>query len=220
LRKPRRSLRTDDPGSTRDLILEEAMRIIASQGIEELKVKDLARAVGIQPPSVYRHFTSREDIIAALATRMVDDMAARLQPDAALAPRDWMHAWVRGLVGFYASRPAYAIMILREMATPAGVEAMEAALGPPGEAFTRSPLKETSDRFSRVYARGVAEGVFRPRDHAQLTAALLGAVLSALVWPYAPAGKPTATPQDVLRLQDDAVAMFDVLSAAPARHHG
>jgi hypothetical protein len=126
-----------------------------------------------------------------------------------------MQAWVRSLVWFYATRPAYMILILREIATPGGVEPMESALGPPEEAFTRGPLRETSQAFEEMYDRGVEQGVLRPTDRRHVSAMLNGAVLSGLAWPYGGGRKdfpPTAG--ELMRLQDDAVAIFQALTDA------
>ncbi len=61
--------------STRELILTEAMRLIARNGVEELRIKDIADSVGIQMPSIYKHFANREAIIATLAQKMVGEVA-------------------------------------------------------------------------------------------------------------------------------------------------
>ena len=73
--KSRRRLRRNDPASTKELILDEAARLIERQGVAEMMIKDIADAVGIRPPSVYKHFASREDVVA----RGVDHRALLLR---------------------------------------------------------------------------------------------------------------------------------------------
>lgn len=212
----RRSLRRNDPASTRDLILQEAMRLIARDGVEELRVKDLADAVGIRAPSVYKHFANRDAILGAVAETMVAEIGRFLRPDPSLAPVAWLEAWARAHVWFFASRPAYVVLILREMAMPGGFEALEAAVGPAAEAFRAPPLRALNAEFRSVYATGVQEGVFRPMDLAALGSMVLGAVLSAIAWPYGGKRQGELGAAELMRLQDDVVTMLRALTGPRA----
>jgi AcrR family transcriptional regulator len=213
VRKQRRKLRIDEPSSTADLILDEAMRIIARRGVEDLRIKDLAESVGIQPPSVYRHFSSREAIISALATKMVADLAAFLPPASDIQPMLWMHAWVRSLVWFYSARPAYAILILREISTPSGIDAMESAIGAPEDAFTNGPLRQASADFRMVFDKGVEMGDFQPTNYSYLSSVIHGAILTALLWPYGQGRRPgNLAAHDLMRLQEDVVTIFSAVA--------
>ncbi len=55
-----------------DEIVATALRLIAEEGIQELTMKKIAAAIGITEPALYRHFTSKSQILAAV----VDSMAA------------------------------------------------------------------------------------------------------------------------------------------------
>ncbi len=201
----RRRLRQEDPASTRELILAEAMRLIARGGVEELRIKDVADAVGIQPPSVYKHFASRDAIIGTLARQMVEDIARFLLPDVDLEPVPAVEQWARGVVWFFATRPAYAYMLLRDLATPGGYEAIVAALGPAQDTYKVAPIKAVHDKLERVLQKGVALGLFRAMDTGVFTAMIYGAVLSALVWPYTPQ-PPVRTAAQLDALQVDMAA--------------
>jgi len=56
-------------------IVRKAEKIIASSGIESLTMNRLAHEVGITDAAIYRHFKSKEDILAAV----LDDFSAPLQ---------------------------------------------------------------------------------------------------------------------------------------------
>lgn len=205
-RPPRRRRRTSDPLGTRELILEEAMRLIARDGVEEMMLKDVADAVGIQPPSVYRHFVNREAIITALAARMMDELADFLTTEQDMEPVAWMERWARGLVWFFASRPAYVLMLLRDLATPSGFGPMTAAFGPLEDTTEIQGVVRINEAFRAVYQRGVSEKVFRPGIQQMFFSTVFGAVLVSLVWPYS--GKRAAYgAQDLERLQSNVVAI-------------
>lgn len=56
--------------STRELILDKALELFSENGYEAVSVKQLASAVGIKAPSLYKHFPSKQDIFAALMSRL------------------------------------------------------------------------------------------------------------------------------------------------------
>jgi AcrR family transcriptional regulator len=55
-----------DPSSTRERILLEASRLFAARGYHRTSTRDIARAVGIQQPSVFHHFPTKKAIMADL----------------------------------------------------------------------------------------------------------------------------------------------------------
>ncbi len=60
--------RASAPGRAgrRQLILEHAARLFASRGFHGVSVDDLGAAAGVTGPALYRHFRSKEDILAEL----------------------------------------------------------------------------------------------------------------------------------------------------------
>ena len=55
-------------------IIEEAISLIAQNGIEGLTTKALAAAVGISEPALYRHFASKAGIVRAMIAYFDDDV--------------------------------------------------------------------------------------------------------------------------------------------------
>ncbi|SCY29427.1 transcriptional regulator, TetR family [Lachnospiraceae bacterium XPB1003] len=49
--------------TTRDKILEEALRLFSEKGYDGTSVESIAEAVGIKAPSLYKHFKGKEDIL-------------------------------------------------------------------------------------------------------------------------------------------------------------
>lgn len=70
---------------TRRRILDSTAVLLRDQGALDLKVIDVARAVGVSPATFYQYFESVEDAIAALAEELVDEVA----PIAAQLEQEW-----------------------------------------------------------------------------------------------------------------------------------
>ena len=50
----------------RNQLAQTALKRIAVNGLEGLRIADIAADVGLVPSAVYRHFSSKEDIITAI----------------------------------------------------------------------------------------------------------------------------------------------------------
>lgn len=83
------------PGqSRRDELLDRAGELMAAKGYDGTSMRDIARAVGMLPGSLYYHFPSKEALFLALHDRMVETMQARVDAalDAPTAPWDRLEA--------------------------------------------------------------------------------------------------------------------------------
>lgn len=72
--------------NAREAILLAARNIAQSQGYNGLNYRDLARAVGIKPASIYYHFPNKADLGVAVARRYWQDGAAALEVIARQTP--------------------------------------------------------------------------------------------------------------------------------------
>ena len=62
-------------------ILDEAVRIISSQGERSLRLRDIARGIGISEPTLYHYFDNRDSlVVAALAHRYRQELSATIDP--------------------------------------------------------------------------------------------------------------------------------------------
>lgn len=59
-------------------IIEAAGRLLTNSGVSGLTIKNLAKEMGFSESALYRHFTSKEEIIVALLTYLADLMDERL----------------------------------------------------------------------------------------------------------------------------------------------
>ncbi|MGM0540502.1 MAG: TetR/AcrR family transcriptional regulator, partial [Thermodesulfobacteriota bacterium] len=63
----------------RDLILDAAMSLFAERPFHEIGMRDIANEAGISPASIYRYFSSRDDILAEILGHEVSEGSQRQQ---------------------------------------------------------------------------------------------------------------------------------------------
>jgi AcrR family transcriptional regulator len=65
-------------GNLNEALIEAARRFIAERGLSGFTLADAAKLVGVSPAALYRHFSGREALVAEVADRGFDQLAARL----------------------------------------------------------------------------------------------------------------------------------------------
>jgi TetR/AcrR family transcriptional regulator len=73
------------PTKTRDLILDAAESLFASQGYPATTVKQVAAKVGVQGPALYKHFTSKRALFEEVLERLFSPFTALLADASATA---------------------------------------------------------------------------------------------------------------------------------------
>lgn len=63
----------------REQIAEAALGLVAGEGLRRLSVAAVARRVGIVPSGIYRHFKSKDEILAAVLDRIEQRLLANVQ---------------------------------------------------------------------------------------------------------------------------------------------
>ncbi|TKW79566.1 MAG: TetR/AcrR family transcriptional regulator [Bradyrhizobium icense] len=66
-------------GDLREACVKEALAIIAKGGIDSLSLRDVARRLGVSHQAPYKHFPSRDHILAEVVGRAYADFAAHLE---------------------------------------------------------------------------------------------------------------------------------------------
>ncbi|WP_427914138.1 TetR/AcrR family transcriptional regulator [Ramlibacter sp. MMS24-I3-19] len=79
-----------------EAIIQNVNRLLAEKGFDAMTVDEVASAVGIAKASLYKHFTSKEDLAAAAMVRVMRRAQQFLKDvDANLPPLDKLKAAVR-----------------------------------------------------------------------------------------------------------------------------
>ena len=113
-----------DAQRNRERILRTAMEHFATRGIGA-SLEDIARAAGVGPGTLYRHFPSREALLAAtLQDRQAallarsEEAGATADPDAAL--REWLEA-LQDYLRTFNGLTAPVLAAIKEQASPLAV---------------------------------------------------------------------------------------------------
>jgi len=70
---------TPPPSNTRAQIIEAARRELATRGLARMTIRQVARAVGVDPGTVRHYFSAKEDLAQAAADSEVDMAAGYLE---------------------------------------------------------------------------------------------------------------------------------------------
>jgi AcrR family transcriptional regulator len=66
-------------GDLRAALVDAALALVAEHGVEALSVAEAARRTGVSPAAPYRHFPTRQALLAATATRAAELLARELR---------------------------------------------------------------------------------------------------------------------------------------------
>jgi AcrR family transcriptional regulator len=187
LEQPIRDRRTERHEATRAEILAAAWEQVRANGLAALSLRDLARTVGMQPPSLYSYFDSKHAIYDAMyaqgAQQFVDEQARMPIPKDPLAA---LQASVHFFVEFCASDFArYQLLFQRTI---------------PGFEPSPESFKISEDNLVELGAYFASLGVTDPEALDLFTA--LGTGLADQQISNDPGGDRW------IRLIDDAVEMF------------
>ena len=116
LEVPVRDRRTQRHEATRNEILEAAWNLARSEGLAGVSLRDLARAVGMQPPSLYSYFDSKHAIYDAMFKQGYEAMSEREAIFSPAAGVDVFRARVRAFLEFCTEDPArYQLLFQRTL---------------------------------------------------------------------------------------------------------
>ena len=96
------------PSNRRDLILEAAIELFHQRGYPATGVDDIGKAVDVSGPAIYRHFSSKEEILLEAMRLAADEVQAAIQAVEATAaePRQLLEGYVRSYIKMALERSA------------------------------------------------------------------------------------------------------------------
>ena len=75
---PRKKTETAPPLELRDACIVAAQEVIAERGVENLSLRDVARKLGVSHQAPYKHYPSRDHLLAEVMRRCFQRFAAHL----------------------------------------------------------------------------------------------------------------------------------------------
>ena len=188
---------------TRERILDEVERLIASKGVYGFKLRDVADPLHVQVPAIYKHYKSRDDMLVEVSRRFITLLAEQFRPIPGLDAEDALRAALNALVEFKLSHPAYVRLALIDFATPGGgMEYVKLAAGGSFEDnFSAGPLAAMHSRLRGLLRAGVNAKKFRRIDATDFYRVVKSALLIRLVFPDDSLLLRQPSPRDVRAIQ-------------------
>ena len=143
-------------GNLRAELLDTAVEQLRASGTESLSLRALARAVGVSQTAPYRHFTDKDELLAALATQGYQSLLGALQlagESAPECPEEQLFAFARSYVDYAAGNP----------------ELFKLMFGPSLQPLDKYPelrdaSRETLSLVQKILHKGIARGDFKDQD--------------------------------------------------------
>ncbi len=86
-----------------DTILDAAEELLMAKGLTAMTLDDLIAEVGISKPTLYQHFSSKEELVGSIMTRCLRDAGRKLRElEASLPPGEAL----RALIGWFVEESA------------------------------------------------------------------------------------------------------------------
>ena len=97
-------------------IIEAAGKLLSDKGILGLTTKNLAREMGFSESALYRHFNSKEDIIATMLAYLADSIETRLCAISSLSsdPAETLSLIFKSQFLFFQNHPYFVIAVLSD----------------------------------------------------------------------------------------------------------
>ncbi|MBB3694651.1 TetR/AcrR family transcriptional regulator [Sphingomonas sp. BK580] len=113
-----RGRRSSAQAVSHDHIASAALELLSLKGIDGFSVRDLAKSMEVFPATIYHHMTTKNDLLAAVASYALRDLEP---PPQARAWQDWMRELFRRYRSAVQAHPAIAPLIGARIVSNAGV---------------------------------------------------------------------------------------------------
>ncbi|HWA91344.1 MAG TPA: TetR/AcrR family transcriptional regulator [Rhizomicrobium sp.] len=90
---------------TKDQIFAAARAAFDRDGLEGLSLRDIARAVGITPMAIYRHYKDKQALVDALVLDALDEWSARAAAVSRDDPERWLALMGEAFLDFALQKP-------------------------------------------------------------------------------------------------------------------
>lgn len=104
----------------REQILDAAVELFRAQGYAETSLREIADAVEIRKASLYYHYASKQDLLAAIHERFMDALDEQAAATAAADPVERIEARIHSLLAMMRDLRPYVEVFFRERHALAG----------------------------------------------------------------------------------------------------
>lgn len=171
--------------SRRRAIEDVASELFGARGYAATSVRDIARVLDIQGPSLYAHVASKEDVLWAIVDRTAARFEAAAEAAEAATATDSSHDPAAALAALVRAH----VRVISDDVGAAAVFVHEwRALGADRRAAVLARRDAYERRFRDRIAAGVATGDFEMTDPALAATAVLSALNGIPAW-YRPDGR-------------------------------
>jgi AcrR family transcriptional regulator len=192
--------------SRREQILRAAAQLFAERGSRSVGVDDVGAAVGVTGPAIYRHFASKDAMLAEMLLRISERLLAGGTAEVAAAGGE-PGAQLRALIGFHVDfaldNPALITVQDRDLGALSEPDAREV------RRLQRRYVEEWVQVLARVHpdastaaCRARAHAVFglinsTPHSAGRLSRPAMAGLLAEMAWAAATAASPSTAGPDV-----------------------
>jgi len=99
----------------REQIIEAATRLFHTQGFHATSMDEIGAAAGITGPGLYRHFSSKDDILLAVFDRIWDLLRGAMERSAGLEPEDALDVLIEIHTTLALDQGAELMLLVREL---------------------------------------------------------------------------------------------------------
>ncbi|HEY1971557.1 MAG TPA: TetR/AcrR family transcriptional regulator [Pseudonocardia sp.] len=187
----------EERNSPRDLIFAAATQLFGDRGYNGASMRDIAKAVGLLPGSLYAHISSKETLLLEIIEGGVDrfNRAVDRLSQADLAPDLAIREAIREHVCIVAENPERTLIVFHQWRF----------LSEPNRTRLRDKRAHYAEFFTRTLRAGVDQGIFSPElDCKVATFTILGTLNWTPEWlspdgPIAPARLAEQISDNLLR---------------------
>jgi AcrR family transcriptional regulator len=150
-------------------ILATASRLFAKKGYSQTTTAEIAREAKVAEGTLYHHFGSKDGIFLTLFDEMIEGYLSGVEAILArkTTGKEALSSFARFHFGYVSRRREQYLILLRDLPVHLSVERLD------GRSPQREKLGRVTELFSRILARGKADGTLRLPFPARETAEML-----------------------------------------------
>ena len=159
--------------SRKEKIIEKAVQMYRDRGYTSSSVRDLAQRVGIEAPSIYSHFKSKEHILQHICFEMASAFMKGIDlAENELRPKERLKAAIKQHIEVVLGQKEASAVMWNEW---------KFLTNPSYEKFQKM-VKDYEERFTKMIRQGMGDGEFKRQDPNIVSNLILASLNSLSHW--------------------------------------